>query len=374
MADEKIVEYIQQGRSAGRDDARIRQELLNGDVKDKTIAAAFKFLSNPTAAEKAVQRKKGNILKTFFYTLGGGLFGLIVGLVLVATFAGNPVFFIVTDIIMFGLLSLSLSLLIIEGRVNKLFFIAIGCLFFAQVVAIALIYLPFDKGGRSLDFHEEGVVPIGMETVDGTDCELLCAKIVPSQDVPTISATERDGGMYYGNLDQKKEGTPDDWIHVLEGTRSASWRSPEVGKNYKCDCDTTPELKKDVIKQEDIINNKESTTQQTPFQRPLPNTSQSPVSDSVPDILPADDVLITFINSDDFIFVFENYGVKDQIIEGFLTAVKESEKETTRVAFKEMFSKSDEVRKVFKQAISMDEGMRSLVQQMYDINQSRAGQ
>ena len=69
------------------------------------------------------------------------------------------------------------------------------------------------------------------------DCVLACSKIVPADNASNISSLELEGGMYYANLDEKKKGTPDDWIHVLEGSKSSSWRSPEVSKNYDCDCD-----------------------------------------------------------------------------------------------------------------------------------------
>ena len=67
-------------------------------------------------------------------------------------------------------------------------------------------------------------------------CPVVCSKILSSVNIKEISSLELEGGMYYGNLDEKKKGTPDDWIHVLEGTKSSSWRLPENGKNYDCDC------------------------------------------------------------------------------------------------------------------------------------------
>jgi hypothetical protein len=72
------------------------------------------------------------------------------------------------------------------------------------------------------------------------DCVTACAKIVPSESSPQISSAELESGMYYGNLDQKKKGTPNDWIHILEGTRSAAWCSPKASKNYNANCDCKP--------------------------------------------------------------------------------------------------------------------------------------
>ena len=71
---------------------------------------------------------------------------------------------------------------------------------------------------------------------NSNDCTMACTIIAPSKSAPQISSMELEGGMYYGNLNQKKEGTPDDWIHVLEGTRSSAWRSSKTGNNYECDC------------------------------------------------------------------------------------------------------------------------------------------
>ncbi len=68
-------------------------------------------------------------------------------------------------------------------------------------------------------------------------CVSACSAIQVSSTTSQISTLELEGGMYYGGLDRKKKGTPDDWVHVLEGTKSESWRSPESGKNYMCDCD-----------------------------------------------------------------------------------------------------------------------------------------
>lgn len=42
-----------------------------------------------------------------------------------------------------------------------------------------------------------------------------------------ITEQELTQGWYWGSLDQKKPGTPDNWIHSDEGTRSAKWYKPE---------------------------------------------------------------------------------------------------------------------------------------------------
>ncbi len=42
------------------------------------------------------------------------------------------------------------------------------------------------------------------------------------------SSLNPERGWYYGSKDQKKPGTPDDWVHDAEGTRSACWHKPGV--------------------------------------------------------------------------------------------------------------------------------------------------
>lgn len=46
--------------------------------------------------------------------------------------------------------------------------------------------------------------------------------------VPPITEWELDQGWYWGSLSQKKPGTPDDWVHFGEETRSARWHRPTL--------------------------------------------------------------------------------------------------------------------------------------------------
>jgi hypothetical protein len=48
------------------------------------------------------------------------------------------------------------------------------------------------------------------------------------QNLQSISSEDLERGWYYGSLNQKKDGTPDDWIHDRERTRSACWHKPGV--------------------------------------------------------------------------------------------------------------------------------------------------
>ena len=46
--------------------------------------------------------------------------------------------------------------------------------------------------------------------------------------VSSISVDEISQGWYWwANKSTKKEGTPDDWIFELEGTRGAKWTAPK---------------------------------------------------------------------------------------------------------------------------------------------------
>ena len=42
-----------------------------------------------------------------------------------------------------------------------------------------------------------------------------------------ISARDLYCGSYYGQYNQKKIGTPSNWVHGLEGTESALWHAPD---------------------------------------------------------------------------------------------------------------------------------------------------
>lgn len=48
------------------------------------------------------------------------------------------------------------------------------------------------------------------------------------QNPRSISLQDLERGWYYGSLDQKKPGMPDDWVHDFEDTRSACWHKPGV--------------------------------------------------------------------------------------------------------------------------------------------------
>lgn len=65
-------------------------------------------------------------------------------------------------------------------------------------------------------------------------CSEICSEI-PEKWVE-ISQEDLEQGRYYGGLNQKKVGTPDDWIHYGEGTRSASWSAPNENNKDLCDC------------------------------------------------------------------------------------------------------------------------------------------
>lgn len=47
-----------------------------------------------------------------------------------------------------------------------------------------------------------------------------------ADNLPAITEAELAQGWYFGELDQKKPGTPGDWVHSGAGTRSAKWSDP----------------------------------------------------------------------------------------------------------------------------------------------------
>jgi hypothetical protein len=51
---------------------------------------------------------------------------------------------------------------------------------------------------------------------------------VINQNCPLITDEELATGWYFGQLNQKKPGTPDTWLHKGEGTRSAMWFDPNL--------------------------------------------------------------------------------------------------------------------------------------------------
>jgi len=64
-----------------------------------------------------------------------------------------------------------------------------------------------------------------------------CAEI-PYQDGGTeITMEEMNLGFYYGSLRNKKYGTPDDWVHVGEGTSNALWLDPSKQNGRGNDCE-----------------------------------------------------------------------------------------------------------------------------------------
>lgn len=57
-----------------------------------------------------------------------------------------------------------------------------------------------------------------------------------SDEAPTITDNERTQGWYWGTSDQKKPGTPKDWIYSDAG-RNSCWHKPDVActdTSYTC--------------------------------------------------------------------------------------------------------------------------------------------
>lgn len=72
------------------------------------------------------------------------------------------------------------------------------------------------------------------------DCATECKDIPFSDKAPKITESDLNAGWYYGQLDQKKPGTPEIWFHAGEGMRSAMWYDPAKytghSLDFPCDC------------------------------------------------------------------------------------------------------------------------------------------
>lgn len=294
MADEKIVEYIKSGHALGHDDIRIREELLNTGERPEDIERAFTAVRAGNEAQAGARPKD-----VIFFTLSGGLIGLIAGLMLASRDWDETAFFTVMNIFMFGLFGLAIGLLRREGKLNKVFLILIGALLIVQAVPVAASIL--------VSKYES---------------------VVREKDLPATGGRVQDDGASAAPL---PDGTS-------AGTGSAG--SPAGG------------------------------TATAPTAPGATGAATSASSGSGP----SDVELIMFIESDDFMIIFEDYGVKDQMVAGYLATVPEEQKETMRTQLEELFSDPTEVRKVFEQAMTLDARMHDLVLQMYEVNKERKGE
>src|SRR3990172_8404771 len=80
---------------------------------------------------------------------------------------------------------------------------------------------PFYSGSQVVDKCGDGICD-EFEKANPNLCPKDC-----EQDVSNFRQ-EMERGWYYGSLNQKKYGTPDDWAHDFEGARSACWHKPGV--------------------------------------------------------------------------------------------------------------------------------------------------
>lgn len=72
-----------------------------------------------------------------------------------------------------------------------------------------------------------GLVEIREEGTEGQ----YEACVINGEDYTDITFQEFEQGWYWGSYDQRKLGTPDNWAHSLEGTRSAAWHKPIIETN-----------------------------------------------------------------------------------------------------------------------------------------------
>jgi hypothetical protein len=90
-----------------------------------------------------------------------------------------------------------------------------------------------------LDIEKEGCSPACVVNTETKEAEInwRCTGAIPPVEAETadFSANDEEQGWYWGDLDQKKVGTPETWIHKGEGTRSAQWFNPVKGTEEICD-------------------------------------------------------------------------------------------------------------------------------------------
>ena len=58
------------------------------------------------------------------------------------------------------------------------------------------------------------------------DSDALAISTSALETLTPINNCELKEGWYFGSINAKKPGTPDDWYHENEGSRSAKWRAP----------------------------------------------------------------------------------------------------------------------------------------------------
>jgi len=108
-------------------------------------------------------------------------------------------------------------------------------------INIALIaLLTFGAGVVSAETNDGMVVCTAdaMVCPDGTsvgrtgpNCEFVCGGTTAgtiTSNIPAFTAEDKMRGWYYGDKNQKKPGTPADWLVRNAGTRSAQWYNPGI--------------------------------------------------------------------------------------------------------------------------------------------------
>ncbi len=78
-------------------------------------------------------------------------------------------------------------------------------------------------GGTTWEFVLQKFLLATNFWVEAVDVE---GRMIKGPDLGNVGYEE--AAWYYDGRDQKKPGTPDDWVHDFEGTRSACWHKPGV--------------------------------------------------------------------------------------------------------------------------------------------------
>jgi len=89
-----------------------------------------------------------------------------------------------------------------------------------QVQVMIKSWVSFNGHWMNTDDEDADDEDVDGENDDSDDSDII----------PIFSGADEARGWYWGDLNQKKTGMPDSWLHSGEGTRSAQWYDPDNSK------------------------------------------------------------------------------------------------------------------------------------------------
>lgn len=110
----------------------------------------------------------------------------------------------------------------------KKYIISLLILIILAVVIFSVIYFLQD---RCVGTYANSDGTFGTVCKTDKSKELLPNNIEPQSLVVSFTSKDTYYGCYWGDLNQKKVGTPADWVLVYPGTKSAQWCNPQKAEN-----------------------------------------------------------------------------------------------------------------------------------------------